>query len=131
MEYTGPGATPANIEKFNAGIRKYWSGRHGRYRVRVRTTRPDAQCPGNRKNVINVPNGNGRAYVDGVGGNTGTWPADRPEWTAAHEAGHLMGLDDQYTDRGGVKPGYEGNIMGSRDGVPSAADIADIIRRNR
>ncbi|MCL2656182.1 MAG: RHS repeat-associated core domain-containing protein [Betaproteobacteria bacterium] len=131
MEYRGPGATQSVIDKFNNGIRKNWSGRIGRYNVTVRTPTPDAQCPSDKKNIIDIPNGNGRAYVNGVGGNAGNWPSDRPAWTAAHEAGHLMGLDDQYSDEGGAKRGYEKNIMGVRNGMPSEADITEIIRSNK
>ena len=32
-------------------------------------------------------------------------------WAVPHEVGHLLGLDDDYTDVGGDKPGREGTIM--------------------
>lgn len=67
-----------------------------------------------------------------VGGLTGVWPADRPAWTAAHEMGHGMGLPDRYSyTTGKVLPGYENNIMGARDKLPSQQDILDIIRINK
>jgi len=59
------------------------------------------------------------------------WSSERPAWTAAHEVGHLLGLSDQYSDTGGPRAGYENNIMGIRDGVPSEADITAIIRNNK
>jgi hypothetical protein len=74
-------------------------------------------------NIVNVPKGNNRA-------NAITWPSQRPGWTAAHEAGHLMGLRDMYDKKTG-KPlvGWEKNIMGSRSGVGVVQEmnIDDII----
>ena len=38
---------------------------------------------------------------------------DRPwGWTAAHEAGHLMGLEDRYNENGVVYPHGRNHIMG-------------------
>lgn len=53
----------------------------------------------------------------------------RPGWTAAHEAGHLMGLPDSYGANGPL-PGFENNIMGARDKLPSARNIQDILKAN-
>ena len=96
---------------------------------------PTADCPQNQKNVIQVPAGNGRPFVNGVGGNTGTWPAGgqvgTPGWEAAHESGHLLGLDDRYTDDGGPHEGYEHNIMGAFGEPASEADITAIINANK
>jgi len=131
IEYTGPGATKEVVNRFNRGIRQNWSGNIGRYKVRVRTPKPANDCPPDKKNVIDVPQGNGRAYVNGVGGNTGVWPSQRPAWTAGHEAGHLMGLPDEYTDSNGPNPGYENSIMGARDQRPTETDIGNVIRENR
>jgi len=51
-----------------------------------------------------------------------------PEWVAAHEAGHLMGLLDEYSPWSGQPfPGWEHDIMGALDQPPSARDIAGII----
>ena len=78
-------------------------------------------------NQINIPNGNGRAYVQG--GNKGNWPQDRPEWTAAHEAGHLMGIDDRYdySTNKPKNPKWSGTIMAERGGVPHSQDVIDIL----
>jgi hypothetical protein len=50
----------------------------------------------------------------------------------AHEAGHLMGLGDDYADDSKeVAPGREGTLMGDGDGIDQAlADrLADVMRR--
>jgi RHS repeat-associated protein len=130
ITFVGPGATPAVVEKFSQGIEKHWSGTFGQYRVSTKVTVADKNTPGNRKNVIYVTQGDGRAYVRAPGLNTGIWPADRPGWTAAHEAGHLMRLPDRYTDKVGPHPGYEHNIMGVHGGVATAEDIQQIIKLN-
>ena len=52
-------------------------------------------------NTIYVPLGKNlsptvAADVYGIGGWKGNWPAGVSALTAAHEAGHLMNLDDRY-----------------------------------
>lgn len=66
-------------------------------------------------------------------------------WSAAHEFGHLLGLDDHYSEGilssisrtifGGtgsstVDPGYENNIMGARYGVLESRNVQDLIDRH-
>lgn len=87
-----------------------WSGQFGKYNVVPKVTKgPD--------NIIDAPLGNDRAYVQGI--NKGVWPSQRPAWTAAHEAGHLMGVPDKYDYLTG-KPlsNAKGNIMAEHGGVP-------------
>ena len=74
-----------------------------------------------------------RSEVYGVGGNTGYWNADNrsgSDWRYAHEAGHLMGLDDDYTDAGGPNPGHAGHMMGEDQGVVVQHEVDDIMRAN-
>jgi RHS repeat-associated protein len=122
ITYTGPGAHASVISNWNNAIQSNWSGQFGKYSVTTTVVNGNT-------NRISVPAGDGRAYV--VGGNRGVWPALRPGFTAAHEAGHLMGLRDRYNLATGTPlAGYSTNIMGVRGGAPSERDIADIISAN-
>ena len=72
-----------------------------------------------------------RSYV--INMNRGIWTADNnpgSDWRYAHEAGHLMGLDDDYTDQNGPNPGHEGHMMAVRYGDVDVHEVMDIIRRN-
>ena len=122
ITYSGPGATPTVTNAWNTAIQNAWSGTFGNYNVTTTVTSGTI-------NQITVPLGNSTAYV--VGGNAGTWPSQRPGTTAEHEAGHLLGLPNQYywPKTGGsaiANPGHAGNIMGPCCGVPFEQDIKDI-----
>ncbi len=69
--------------------------------------------------------------------NRGVWAADNKpgsDWGFAHEAGHLMGLDDDYTDdeNGNSTPnaGHENHMMGQDRGIVQEHEVMDIIRKN-
>lgn len=49
-----------------------------------------------------------RSFVRG--GYKGEWRGYGSD-PSSHEFGHLIGLDDQYTDEGGANAGWEGNVM--------------------
>lgn len=59
-------------------------------------------------------------------GNRGTWFAEEDPWTAAHESGHIMRLDDRYVEveRGITVPqeGWQGTIMAEHLGTVTATD---------
>ena len=72
-----------------------------------------------------------RSYV--INKNRGVWTADNipgSDWRYAHEAGHLMGLNDDYTDQNGPKPGHEGHMMAVHGGSVDVHEVMDIIRKN-
>ncbi len=65
-------------------------------------------------------------------------------WTAAHEFGHVLGLEDKYSESiwstisgkfGGsrtntIHPGYERNLMGQNGGFLGSKNIADLASEN-
>lgn len=91
--------------------------------------------------LVSNPPGNQPPASYVAGGNTGTWyqPGQgSPAWEAAHEAGHLMLLPDQYTATvtNGQRtttpnPGFATNIMGAygQTGV-TQQDIDNVITAN-
>jgi len=138
IAYYGSGITRQVQARFDQGIRDRWNGQFGRYRVtttvesRVLAGPPsDALKARNPAwNFVEVPSGNGRANV--AGGRFGRWPAERPAWTAAHEAGHFAYLGDKYNRTTGVPfPGYERDMMGAHGMPITERTITDLLRVNR
>jgi RHS repeat-associated protein len=136
ISYVGPGVTPQLTEMWNQSIAQTWSGTFGQYNV---TTNVIPGGPGiANTNTITVPAGIGRSETV-VDGNAGTWYAldqtGTPNpWTAAHEAGHLMGLEDQYIDfcsngKTISMPywGFDNDIMGATTAPVTPADIQGVI----
>ena len=70
--------------------------------------------------------------------------ADAFTWTAAHEFGHIIGLEDRYEEGIGskikgkfggqrtntVKPGYDGNLMAVDQGVLESKNVRDVGAEN-
>jgi len=74
--------------------------------------------PNNRDNFVEIGSADKRSYV--TGGDEGEWRSQgrngltlAQDDPAPHEMGHLLGLDDRYTDKNGPNKGWEINIMGS------------------
>ncbi len=68
-------------------------------------------------------------FLDGVY-NIDSWGVMAPhesQSTVVHEAGHVFGHDDRYTDRHGADEGWEGNAMASSDGVLEAKNFEEVI----
>ena len=94
---------------------------------------PQAWNPFNRDNFIEVSD-NKRSYVSG--GDEGEWRSQgRNKMTLAqddpapHELGHLLGLDDRYTDKNGPNKGWENNIMAdSQNGEVEQRNIDGILQ---
>ena len=95
---------------------------------------PESWDPSNRDNFIEVSDGTPRSYV--TGGDEGEWRSkgrngstlsqDDP---APHEVGHLLGLDDRYTDKNGPNKLWEKNIMGdSKNGNVEQRNVDGILK---
>ena len=120
----GNGATKAVASQMQQSIMKEWnnglkeSGFDVRFDVNVNLydgkerSNPflisESWNPSNRDNFIEVSSDTKRSYV--LGGDEGKWRADgrngqtlAQDNPAPHEFGHLLGLNDQYTDKGGSK----------------------------
>lgn len=122
VDYQGSAATPAVVAKFNQGIETGWTGQFGKYSVRTLVS----QVSDGPRFMPFIAPGEGRSNMNG----TGLWYAAADGPTAAHEIGHGFGLPDRYQFhvRGNPPmPGYENNIMATRGGVPSGADIENIL----
>jgi RHS repeat-associated protein len=137
------------INACNKAIEKTYSGKFGKYDVETK--------------VVSPSNGEGNTIrmssEKSNGGQNWSWTRSLPlVWdtgvfkeqddlvaegqTASHEAGHLMGLGDQYDEWYEVKDGkkirhstprknFEKNIMGTIVGKPSEDDITQIIDKAR
>ena len=67
-------------------------------------------------------------------GSGGEWSAGAKDWVYAHEAGHLMGLPDDYKDKKGVSvpdKGHKGHMMGSYGGKVDQHEIDDILGKTK
>jgi RHS repeat-associated protein len=136
IAYYGAANNQSNRAKFTNSILRYWNGQHGQYRVHasvsVWTFKPGTQPSDANKighpemNFVQIPEFTARAGT--TDNRFGVWGANRPGWTAAHEAGHLAYLEDQYDDRTGPYPGYEHDIMGAQGQPVTERSVADLIK---
>lgn len=140
------GVRPGAVNETINSIQSTWSGVFGKYNVQ--TTVKDVTKVPNYKgsyDEVTIHSGNERSYCS-ANGYHGDWYSGDPSynWVAAHEAGHLMGLDDQYHD---VYPhhfllfhwgdpqsipysGWDGNIMASRGGPANQKNVQGILSAN-
>jgi len=119
LKFKGDGATEETVIAMRNSIESFWSAPG----FTVTTS-----IGGWRASKINVPLGTGRSFVRGNGG---TWYAGEHPWVAAHEAGHLMRLNDRYVENVSGKtvpePGWEGTMMASHLGEVTPADRQAIL----
>ncbi|MEE7565294.1 RHS repeat-associated core domain-containing protein, partial [Xanthomonas sp. Kuri4-3] len=119
FKFKGDGATSDVVSAMRSSIESRWSASG----FNVTTS-----IGGWGASKINVPVGNGRSFLRGNGG---TWYGGESPWVAAHEAGHLMKLDDRYVEpvRGTTipQPGWEGTIMAQHMGAVTPADRKGVL----
>jgi RHS repeat-associated protein len=145
IRYTGVGfaQVPNAAQRFNNDIANRWSGQFGPYNVT--TTVKELGFFGSlftsssRQNSIEItsaprssPGFTATVSCMSGGGCSGQWPALMSAFpgVGAHEAGHILRLDDNNRIVGGrsvALPGYEGNIMGTITGQPTADQITSIV----
>lgn len=64
----------------------------------------------------------------GTSGKLGYDPDNPQDASVGHETGHLMGLDDQYTDAGGTKEGHQHDMMDWSYGFPQEDALDRILK---
>ena len=153
----GQGATLSVVKQMQQDINTIWGGKHSvkyknnTYYVSIVATvslygnkeqnNPfvilDKFNPFSRNNYIEVSNRVKRSFVRR--GDEGKWRSEGRQGislseddSAPHEFGHLLGLDDHYSDVNGksiTDEGWESNIMGnSVSGIVDERNIFDILK---
>jgi hypothetical protein len=150
MELSGPEATPARALKIQESINSTWTkafpdGYSVTCNVKV-TFRGPGRSPGRVAQIEAIrcaePSG-----VSDDDDRSMTINANEPDaftWTPAHEFGHVIGLEDGYSEGimselrarwGGtrivtLKPGYKGNLMGETNGKLAKRNLVDLGQAN-
>ncbi len=112
MEFYGENATPENVQNIKDAIEEKWNGHQtsngSNVNVTVNTrSDPSATSPPGTQGYHQIELGNPQtSWVDGMGtdfdvnrcAGSGNWrtSGDNLDEMYAHEAGHLLGLDDNY-----------------------------------
>ena len=127
LEFYGPCDNDANELKIVSDIYKKWNGLTTSDGKKIEMdigvlSHPNAATPPGTPGFSNIKLecGKGRSFVSGLGQpnsskvSGGTWfPSDNGAGVFGHEAGHLIGLDDQYDD---YNKQPDGNWKNSNDG---------------
>ncbi|OOB81721.1 hypothetical protein BZL53_13295 [Flavobacterium columnare] len=156
IQLYGAGATKAVAAQYQKDINSRWGGTYSAktsdgkqsFKVNVKVNVglyegkaqndpaiiPESWNPNNRDNFIEVGAGVARSYV--TGGDEGEWRSQgrngntlAQDDPAPHEVGHLLGLDDRYTDGNGPDKGWGNNIMGdSKNGKVEQRNVDGILQ---
>ncbi len=132
VEFKGDNWTKEMKREFEVSIESTWSGFLDGVSVNVDVDVVETNK--GKRNKIRFQDREGRAYA--ILGNSVTLFKNSSGWTMAHEAGHLMGLDDRYKDKkqkeGTVRsvpnPGWEENIMAEYGGTVDEKNFEEIIQ---
>lgn len=151
MELYGPEATAARAASVQNSINTTWTrafpdGSSVSCNITVTYRAPGSQA-GNATQIEAVKISGPSHVSPGLNGRSMTLNANESDafaWTAAHEFGHIIGLDDRYSEGiiskvmgtfGGtrtttVQPGYKGNIMAVGGGALEGKNVADVAEEN-
>ena len=132
VRFVGKGATPERIAAFKKAVESKWSGTFGRFEVTTEVTK--GGIFDNRVKLETTP-GDDDKHVSSVTASRFAviYTERTPELQAeadAHEAGHLMYLDDKY-DPETKKPleGWDDNIMAEIPGVAWDLNFEELLDR--
>lgn len=133
VQYVGPTANQANIDRYEAAVKKYWNGTFGKYTVDVQFLRGGWATKGGFTfaTVVYMADAGGKRSWYYSGNGLMAINTESPyDATPAHEFGHLMGTKDYYVEATGLPvEGWEKNIMGSRTGMVEEINIVNAIAR--
>lgn len=131
----GPRASDTLAKSWESAINSRWNGfMFGNCKVEVKArVRADSRSnwwftAAAAANKVFVSDPSERSYVRN--GSLGDWRENAGGNVAAHEFGHLLGLDDDYTDTGGTNAGHVGHMMGDMSQVDQH-EIDDVLERWR
>jgi hypothetical protein len=131
LQFSGAGASEALASTWKQGIMDMWDGKQSTYccetALTVNTKVGGATAPDYAQvTVIQVPPGGYHQSENSLGGTVangtsndvwGTWASNDNGKVAAHETGHAMGIDDEYTPDADGYAVPSGEAVGEADGA--------------